>query len=78
MNRPLQQPSLTEFQRAQISAAVATLRFGARNAFLLDLASALARCPQPLSDRALKTTIGQLLGLTPIRSFIQQGDDQCN
>jgi hypothetical protein len=78
MNKPLHQPlALTAAQRAQIAAALATLRFAARDAFLLDLSSSLACCPQPLSDRGLKIAISDLLGIMPIKHFIV-GDDQCN
>jgi hypothetical protein len=61
MNAPL--PQLTEAQRAQVQAACATLRLTTRDRFLLDLASALARCRQPPTDVDLRVAVRKLLGV---------------
>ena len=69
MRKPL--PSLTDTQQRMVLAALATLRMSGHDHFLLDLASALARCKQPVSDLDLKVAIRQLLGVVPIRDIVR-------
>jgi hypothetical protein len=69
MSKP--SPSLTEVQQQMVLSALATLRLSAHDKFLLDLASALARCKQPVSDLDVKIAIRQLLGFVPVRDIVQ-------
>jgi hypothetical protein len=64
MNAPL--PALTPAQQGQVQAACATLRLAARDRFLLDLASELARSPTPLTDLDLRMAMRKLLGVVPV------------
>jgi hypothetical protein len=61
MSKPL--PSLTPEQQVQVLSALRSLRLSAHDKFLLDLASALARCPHPVDDLAVKIHIRQILGV---------------
>ena len=68
-------PSLSEAQRKQVLAALATLRLSSHDKFLLDLASALARCQQPLSDLDLRIAIRQQLGVVPGKDIVHERAD---
>jgi hypothetical protein len=68
MSKP---PSLTPEQQVQVLTALRSLRLSAHDRFLLDLASALARCPQPVDDLAVKIQIRQLLGATPFKNIVR-------
>jgi hypothetical protein len=59
-------PALTPAQQQQIRAACATLRWQARDAFLLDLASELANHPTPLTDLDLRMAVRKLLGVVAV------------
>jgi hypothetical protein len=69
MSKPL--PYLTDAQQRQVLAALASLRLAGHDRFLLDLASAMARCPHPVSDLDVKIAIRQLLGIVPIRDIVR-------
>jgi hypothetical protein len=64
--------TLSSEQMAVVKAASASLRPAARDRFLLDLASALARYPHQPSDAELHICIRQLLGITPLCHFAQK------
>jgi hypothetical protein len=53
---------LTDEQMDMVRSAAAPMRLSARDCFMLDLASALARCHAPVSDADLHVCIRQLLG----------------
>jgi hypothetical protein len=61
MSKPL--PSLTPEQQVQVLTALRSLRLSAHDRFLLDLTSALARCPQPVDDLSVRVHIRQILGV---------------
>jgi hypothetical protein len=64
-------PSLTDAQQQQILAALSTLRLSGHDRFLLDLASALARCPnQPVTDLDVRIAVRQTLGVMPVRDIV--------
>jgi hypothetical protein len=54
---------LTDEQMQIVRTAAAKLRLSARDKFMLDLASVLARCHCPVSDTDLRAAIRQLLGV---------------
>ena len=64
-------PSLTPSQQQMLLAALRSLRLSGHDRFLLDLASALARCKQPVTDLDLKIALRQLLGVVPIRDIVR-------
>jgi hypothetical protein len=60
--------ALTSEQMQIVRAAASGLRLSARDKFNLDLASALARCPNPPSDTDIRAAIRQILGV-PTSAF---------
>jgi hypothetical protein len=60
--------SLSDTQRAMIATACSTLRWQAHDSFMLELSSALARLPLPISDTDLRACIRQILGV-PVDQF---------
>jgi hypothetical protein len=68
-------PSLTDSQQRMVLGALRSLRLSAHDNFLLELASALARSPQPISDLTIKVQIRQLLGTTPIKDIVNSEVD---
>jgi hypothetical protein len=57
---------LTDEQMDMVRGAAATLRWAERDEFMLDLASALARCHAPVTDLDLRVAIRKLLGVVPV------------
>jgi hypothetical protein len=70
MSRPL--PHLSDAQQRMVLAALATLRLSGHDKFLLDLASALARCNHPVSNLDVRIAVRQLLGVTPVADLVQR------
>jgi hypothetical protein len=54
---------LTDEQMAMVRTAAAPMRLSARDRFMLDLASELARCHSPVSDLDVRICIRKLLGV---------------
>jgi hypothetical protein len=69
MSKPL--PSLSPAQQQRVLAALRSLRLSGHDRFLLELASALARCPNPVTDLDLKVAIRQL-GSVPPRDLVHE------
>ena len=70
-------PSLTDGQQRMVLAALSTLRLSAHDKFLLELASALARCPQPVSDLYVRIAVRQILGVVPLPGHRSHGGGTC-
>jgi hypothetical protein len=70
-------PSLTDAQQRMVLAALGTLRLSAHDKFLLELASALARSPQPISDLTVRVQVRQILGTVPVRDVVHREAEAC-
>jgi hypothetical protein len=70
-------PSLTDAQQQQILAALSALRLSAHDKFLLELASALARCKQPVTDLDVRVQVRQILGTVPVRDVVHHEAEAC-